>query len=218
MKRLTLFVVVALCGALVSLNLLEEQPVNWIQKPIIDEVELKRGDIIFQSSKSGQSYAIQLATKSKYSHVGLIEIVNGKKYVFEAVQPVTLTPLEEWVKRGDDHHYVVKRLKDTTKLIQSNLNKMYTEAQKHKGKNYDIYFNWSDNTMYCSELVWKLYKRSMNVEVGELQVLKEFDFSHPIVKAKLEERYGDNIPWDEKVISPGAIYNSELLYEVVNVN
>src|SRR5690606_5876902 len=33
---------------------------------------IQNGDIIFQTSKSSQSQAIQLATKSKYSHMGII--------------------------------------------------------------------------------------------------------------------------------------------------
>jgi hypothetical protein len=34
------------------------------------------------------------------------------------------------------------------------------------------------------------------------------------VKQKLKERYGDNIPMDQIVISPAAIFNSELLMMV----
>ena len=56
--------------------------------------KLKVGDIIFQSSNSGQSRAIQLATHSKYSHVGLIFNENDQWMVYEAVQPVCVTPLE----------------------------------------------------------------------------------------------------------------------------
>lgn len=38
----------------------------------IDLSDYKNGDIIFQTSKSNQSKAIQLATDSKYSHMGII--------------------------------------------------------------------------------------------------------------------------------------------------
>jgi hypothetical protein len=31
----------------------------------------RAGDILFQTSKSAQSKAVQLATKSKYSHMGI---------------------------------------------------------------------------------------------------------------------------------------------------
>lgn len=65
---------------------------------------LHNGDIIFQSSMSGQSKAIQLATHSRYSHCGIVVLNGGKAYVVEAVQPVSITPLARWIGRGDDGH------------------------------------------------------------------------------------------------------------------
>src|ERR1035441_5346015 len=71
------------------------------------------GDIIFQTSRSSQSLAVQLATHSKYSHVGIIVIRGGKPWVFEAVATVRYTPLGEWVRRGvEEGRFVVERLKD----------------------------------------------------------------------------------------------------------
>ena len=84
---------------------------------ISNEIELLNGDIIFQTSRSSQSKAIQLATKSKYSHMGIIYQTDGKYYVYEAVQPVKLTKLDDWIKRGENSHYVVKRLKDSNEIL-----------------------------------------------------------------------------------------------------
>ncbi len=177
---------------------------------------LKEGDIIFQTSKSSQSRAIQIATKSKYSHVGIIHIIKDKYYVYEAIRKVQLTFLNKWILRGTNHNFVVKRLKNRDKfLTENNLSVILEEEEKFKNKNYDLYFSWSDNQMYCSELVWKIYK-SIGVEVGKLQKLKEFDLSSNAVQLKLKERFGDKIPLDEPVISPAAIYNSDLLELVVS--
>lgn len=177
--------------------------------------EFQNGDIIFQTSTSSQSKAIQLATKSKYSHMGIIYKQNGKYYVYEAVQPVKLTPLDSWIKRGEDEHFVVKRLKEAEKLLtQKNLQKMKQIGEKYKDKSYDLYFEWSDSRIYCSELVWKIYKQAIGVEIGELQKLNDFDLSNEVVKAKLSERYGNNIPLNELVISPAAIFNSDKLITV----
>ena len=68
--------------------------------------------------------------------------------------------------------------------------------------------------MYCSELVWKIYKRAANVEIGKLETLKDFNLSHKAVKQKLTERYGDNIPMDEPVISPAAMFDSPELITI----
>ena len=50
------------------------------------------GDIIFQTALTSQNQAIRYATKSKYSHCGIIYKKDGTFYVYEAVQPVKITP------------------------------------------------------------------------------------------------------------------------------
>jgi uncharacterized protein YycO len=176
------------------------------------EKEVKSGDIIFQTSQSSQSKAIQLATKSKYSHMGIIYKNGGHFYVYEAVQPVKLTPLKNWINRGKNGHYVIKRLKNADEILTNSiLTKMRKTGEQFKGKPYDIYFEWSDDKIYCSELVWKIYKQSTNIEIGQLEELSEFDLTNKIVQAKMKERYGENIPMDEKVISPAAMFNSDKL-------
>ncbi len=172
------------------------------------------GDIIFQSTSGGQGKVIQIATHSKYSHCGIIYLVDGQPYVYEAIQPVKMTPLDKWVARGDDEHYVIKRLKNDEKLTPDVLKKMKAAGEKFKGKDYDIYFGWSDNDLYCSELVWKIYKRGAGIEVGTPQKLSSFDLSNATVKQQLAERYGKNIPYNETVISPAAIFESDNLMTV----
>ncbi len=177
--------------------------------------DFREGDLIFQTSNSGQSLAIQLATKSIYSHCGVIFKENGKFYVLEAVQPVKRTPLDQWIARGDGGKYVVRRLNNAEEVMTPKvIAKMKAEGKSLTGKNYDLAFEWTDDKIYCSELAWKLYNRATGLEVGKLQKLGEFDLSNAIVKQKLKERYGDEIPMEETVISPGSIFDSELLITV----
>jgi len=77
---------------LVGFQVQDEIEVMFSNQTIED---LKSGDIIFQTSKSSQSIAIQRATKSKYSHMGIIYKEGKNTYVYEAVQPVKLTPLKK---------------------------------------------------------------------------------------------------------------------------
>ena len=173
---------------------------------------IQNGDIIFQTSKSSQSKAIQLATNSKYSHMGIVYEIDGQLFVYEAVQPVKLTLLNEWINRGENRHYVIKRLKNSDKVLtKETLTKMKQVGENFKGKNYDLYFEWSDDKIYCSELVWKIYKEGADIEIGELEELSDFDLKNEIVQQKMKERYGDNIPMDEKVISPAEMFNSDKL-------
>ena len=179
------------------------------------EQKVKNGDIIFQTSKSRQSKAIQLATGSRYSHMGIIYENDGQFFVYEAVQPVKLTPLTEWINRGKNGHYVIKRLENADQVLTNlTLTKMKQIGEQFKGKSYDIYFEWSDDRIYCSELVWKIYKQATNIEIGKLEQLSDFDLGNEIVKAKMKERYGSNIPMDEKVISPAAMFNSDKLITI----
>ena len=62
---------------------------------------VKDGDIIFHTSNSAQSLAIQRATGSKYSHMGLVVHRDGRPFVFEAINTVQFTPLDRWIARGN---------------------------------------------------------------------------------------------------------------------
>ncbi|WP_343304781.1 YiiX family permuted papain-like enzyme [Chitinophaga niabensis] len=177
--------------------------------------ELAEGDIIFQSNISPQCQAIELATHSKYSHCGILFKKGKDWYVWEAVQPVTQTRLEEWILRGDKH-FVVKRLIADSLITTAVVKRMQDAGNKYMGKSYDSYFEWSDDRIYCSELVWKIYKETMGIEVGKRNPLRSYDLSHPLVKATLKERYGKNIPLEEMMVSPGDIYESPLLKTVVS--
>lgn len=193
----------------------EKKDVPQFQKILLEQ-KIQNGDIIFQTSKSSQSKAIQLATSSKYSHMGIIYENDGQFFVYEAVQPVKLTPLAEWINRGENNHYVIKRLKNADQILTtSTLTRMKQIGEQFKGKPYDIYFEWSDDKIYCSELVWKMYKEATGIEIGQLEKLSNFDLSNDIVKAKMKERYGENIPMDEKVISPVAMFNSNKLTTII---
>lgn len=170
------------------------------------------GDIVFQTSRSAQSQAIQLATQSPYSHMGIVYIQAGEPYVFEAVQPVMLTPLDAWIARGEDAHFVAKRLRNANAILTAEvLRDMRALGETMVGKDYDLYFEWSDDRIYCSELVWKIFQQGAAVEIGSLSELGSFDLSHPVVKEKIEERFGADLPLTEPVISPVAILNSPLL-------
>jgi len=185
------------------------------QKGAIKLDALMDGDLIFQTSLSAQSKAIQVATKSKYSHCGIIYKSGEQFFVFEAVQPVKLTPLDKWIARGEGGRCVVKRLKNRAVVLTPDaLKRMKTVGNGFKGKSYDLYFEWSDDRIYCSELIWKMYKRGAGIEIGKPEKLRDFDLSNKAVQQKLKERYGNKIPMEEQVISPASIYESNLLTTV----
>ncbi len=144
--------------------------------------------------------------------MGIVYIRNGHPFVFEAVQVVKVTPLHEWVRRGKHGHFVVKRLINAESVLTAEtIQKMQAIGEKFVGRDYDVYFEWSDDRLYCSELVWKIFKRGAGVKIGRLEKLGDFDLSAPAVQAKVRERLGKNPPLNETVISPAEMFASSKL-------
>lgn len=173
------------------------------------------GDLIFQSSLSAQSRAIKLATHSNYSHCGIIYSEYNKYFVLEAVSPVKITPFDEWINRGEKNRFVVKRLRNATSVLtNSSMMKLKAEAEKFIGKPYDIYFEWSDENIYCSELIWKVFHNALNIDFCPTRKLGSFDLSAPQVQELMYSRHQNNIPLNEQVVAPVDIFQSPLLETV----
>jgi hypothetical protein len=176
---------------------------------------LQEGDIVFQSQGGNFSKAIRLATHSPYNHVGMVFIRKGKPCVLEAVQPVRFTPLDRWIENGDGNHFVAKRLKNADKVLTPEvLRKMEALAQKCVGKKYSFTFAWSEDSFYCSGLVWKVYHDTTGLELGKFQKFRELDLSSPLVKKELKKYFGPFVPLDHEVISPEQMFESGLLTTV----
>ncbi len=178
---------------------------------VLSPYQPQDGDIIFHTCPSSQSEAIQIATKSPYSHVGVVHIRQGKPFVYEAISRVSLTPLKNWIARGNDKHFIVKRLKSG--LSPQKETALRKAGKRFQGLPYDLLFEWSDNKMYCSELVWKIYK-SIGIELTPMRPMKDYRFDHPVVQKLLRARWGKNVDWDEPMVAPADLVNSDLLTKV----
>jgi hypothetical protein len=172
------------------------------------------GDIIFQTSRSAQSEAIQLATDSPYSHVGIITIQDGAPMVYEAISTVQATPLADWIRRGEGGRYRLMRLSQL--LTNNQIHAMNVVGRSHQQKPYDLRFDWSDQKMYCSELVWKIYKAGAGIELAGLRPMDSYRLGDPKVKTPLQTRWGDSINWKEPMVAPSDLANSSLLEVVVD--
>ncbi len=174
--------------------------------------QLQDGDLVFQTSTSSQSQAIQLATHSKWSHMGIVTYKSGVAYVYEARGPVGYRKLSSFISTGVGGRYMVRRLK--TGLSPMQLASLKKVGAEYAQKPYDPYFGWDNSRIYCSELPWKMFYRALRLSIGSLEKLEDLDLSHPVVQAKLKERYGDDIPYDETVITPRSIAESDLFETV----
>src|SRR5512138_1417720 len=61
---------------------------------------LRPGDLVFETSSSSQSWAIRWATRSPWSHVGIVDVGDDGTYVVEAIGKVSRTPWKAWLRRA----------------------------------------------------------------------------------------------------------------------
>ena len=78
---------------------------------------LRDGDLVFQTSRSGQGAAVALATGSRLTHMGVVLVEGGVPWVLEAVEPVRRTRLAEWRRRGADGRLWARRLQDADAVL-----------------------------------------------------------------------------------------------------
>ncbi len=171
------------------------------------------GDIIFQVSRSSQSAAIQCATKSEWSHMGLVFLRRGEPMVLEAVEPVRVVALADWIGRGVDSEFTVRRLKQRD---DARMTAVVASLKDHRflHRHYDKTFEWTDEKLYCSELVWKLYQEELGIELAPLERFGDFDLECEEVRGIIAQRWPDGPPLDMAVISPAAILNSPHLHPI----
>ena len=177
--------------------------------------EPRDGDIVFQDSGAPESEAIQLATDSPYSHVGIVFMVDGEPVVWEAVNPVRATPFDAWVARDPDGHFVAKRLENADEALdEKGVAALRRAVEAFAGRPYDFRFSWSSDALYCSELVWKAYDKGLGIRLSDPRPMGDYDLGHPEVRDQLLERFGVDVPVDEQVVSPAALFHSPHLGKV----
>ena len=168
--------------------------------------EVREGDVIFQTSQSEQSPLIQIGTRSKISHCGIIVMRGGKPYVLETLKTLVLTPLDKFIARGEEGKYWIKRSKkENIKIRNSN----------YLGKRYDLAFKFDNGRYYCSELVYDIYKKQLGIELAEPRQVKDylilFTDRLPKIKRAMKRR---GISKKQYAIAPVDIFNSGHLESV----
>ncbi|MBP2161392.1 MULTISPECIES: YiiX/YebB-like N1pC/P60 family cysteine hydrolase [Asticcacaulis] len=127
----------------------------------------REGDLIFQTSRSGQSTAIAAATLSAYTHMGILARRGDGWVVIEAAGPVRETSLKAWIARGRFARYAVFRHPG---LTAQQTRTVLTAARVLKGRPYDLFFSFRNRAIYCSELAWLAYGKA-GAPVGHVQTV-----------------------------------------------
>lgn len=168
--------------------------------------EVREGDVIFLTSKSQQSPLIQIGTRSKITHCGIIVMRGGKPYVLETLKTLVLTPLDKFIARGEDGKYWIKR---------SSKENIKIKYAKYLGKPYDLAFKFDNGRFYCSELVYDIYQKQLGIQLAEPRQVKDylilFTDRLPKLRRAMKRRGISN---EQYAIAPVDIFNSEYLESV----
>jgi hypothetical protein len=162
--------------------------------------ELRSGDLVFQTSRTAQSTAIQQATGSAWTHVGVVEVASDGIFVIEAVGPVSRTSWQRWRARGVGKRVLVKR---AVSVPPEGLTRVVAEARQQLGKPYDPLFDWGDDAFYCSELVHKAFARGAGVTLGRFERLGDLRLAG--LESELQQRYRGRVPLERLVVTPASI-------------
>lgn len=198
----TVFGIVFVCVAFLFRSWLIE-PLSAQDMPITD---VREGDVIFQTSQSRQSPLIQIGTRSHITHCGIVVIKEGKPYVLETLKTLVLTPLDKFVARGKGGRYWLKR---------SDKENIKIEYDHYLGKTYDLSFSFDNDIYYCSELVYDIYKKQLDIELCEPKKVGDYLILGTDNLDKIEnEMKRRGITKEQYAVAPVDIFESDYLVDV----
>jgi hypothetical protein len=172
----------------------------------IAELDLREGDILLQHFASKLGSVIADVSNSQYSHCGMVVYEHGKPHVIEAIGPVRIVPVEDWLKQGHLNRFTQLRPRS---LSPAQISKVRGEAEKMLGQPYDIQYEWDDHKIYCSELIYKAFDRALGIEIGRKEKLGDLNWkSHPLFIAYLA---GGKLPLKRVMVTPESLVHCKQL-------
>jgi hypothetical protein len=217
---------------------------NW-------ESKLHQGDMVFIRSRSQNAEGIAMLSDPTaepdedriFTHCGIVLREDGQLKVLEGAgrgtPPLTLEncQTEEAIdvahEHGDNpHHIYVRRWRSAEDLAEAKLASLIEKAKKLHSKPYDHAFSWTDDKMYCSELIWKAYAAASlslphsTVDSYMKSVQKVLDDPNlddgkrtklsAALKRLALNRGGPAVDPDEYAVSPEDIFNSKDLVSITD--
>ena len=163
----------------------------------IDDTTLQEGDVVFIESQSSQSPYIKLGTMSKWTHCGVIVDTPQGLKVLEASKRVCLTPFAKFIGAAKNDNWCVKSPRH--KLFKP------ISYERYLGQAYDLEFKFDNGKMYCSELVWLIYK-DQGIELCKPRKVSSFVCTRiPRVKEMMNKRH---ISVDQYVVAPVDLWKA----------
>lgn len=141
---------------------------------------LKEGDILFIETTSFQSKFLKMGMLSIWSHCGIAVNTPEGVQIMEADTTVRILPVERFIDKSVGKKYIIKRPEQ--QLTQP------IDQEKWLGRWYDLKFSFDNEEVYCSELVWLIYKDQGIELCPPIRIDEHFMARLPMIQEALAER------------------------------
>lgn len=161
----------------------------------------REGDVLFQSlPRSPLVDAIEGASRSPWSHCGLVARRGDDFVVVEAFGTVRETPLEAWIARGRGGGFAVHRWTDA---LAPAIPALVAAARDHLGRPYDFRYAFGNDAIYCSELVFLAFEAATGRRLAGVQTLGALEWKP--FEAVIRDLEGGPPPLDRELFTPAAL-------------
>lgn len=141
---------------------------------------LREGDILFIETESFQSKYVKMGMLSIWSHCGIAVDTPDGVQIMEADTTVRILPVERFVAKSVGGKYIIKRPEQQLTAP--------IDQQKWLGRWYDLKFSFDNEEVYCSELVWLIYKEQGIELCPPIRIKEHLMVRFPVMQRALEER------------------------------
>lgn len=202
------YVIILLLGWVYIINIVPcSYAYSYLESKLINYtkgIDVQHGDFIFQHLPGELTAMIADITQSQYSHCGIIVKKSTGFVVLQAIGPVLETPLNQWINFGVGKKFTIVRLK---KEFQQNIPAIIAQAYKFIGKPYDIQYQWDDQKIYCSELIYKAVLNATGLRLAEFVRLGDMKWKP--YEQTIRQITGGKLPLEREMITPESLVVSD---------
>ena len=159
---------------------------------------LREGDILFIETTSFQSKYIKMGMLSIWSHCGIAVDTPEGVQIMEADTTVRILPVERFVAKSVGGKGIKGKVYRPEMRPEQQLSRPI-EKEKWLGKWYDLKFSFDNDEVYCSELVWLIYKEQGIELCPPIKINEHFMVRFKKLQEALKER---GISPEQEAVAP----------------
>lgn len=170
------------------------------------------GDVILISLNCYMCSTIESEGDGKFSHSGLLIKQQNQTYVLQALGKLEIIELSQFLKLvrpGGD--VAIYRPAEFQFSRPSNRELLHTFQEKYVHKEFDGYYLWDDEKLYCSEFVVKFLNEFLSKKIQP----KPMSFENNL--EIWEQYYQGNVPHGKPGFSPNDFAKSKKFLRVNNL-